>query len=40
MSEVVAAMWEVHQLHEILCTLSRVLGYSEKSITQKRFSRV
>jgi hypothetical protein len=36
--EAVAATWEVHQLREILPTASRVSGYSEKPITQKRSS--
>jgi hypothetical protein len=35
LSEAVAAMWEVHQLWEILPTASRVPDYSEKPITQK-----
>jgi hypothetical protein len=34
--EVVAAMWEVRRLREILPTASRVLVYSEKPVTQKR----
>jgi hypothetical protein len=34
----VAATWEVHRLREILPTTSRVPGYSEKPITQKRLS--
>jgi hypothetical protein len=34
--EVVAAMWEVHQLREILPIASRVSGYFEKPISQKR----
>jgi hypothetical protein len=33
--EEVAAMWEVHQLWEILPTVSRVPSYSEKPVTQK-----
>jgi hypothetical protein len=36
--KVVAAMWEVHRLWEILPTTSRVPGYSEKPVTQKRLS--
>jgi hypothetical protein len=40
LSEVVVAMWEVHQLPEILPTASRVPGYSEKPVTQKRSSHV
>jgi hypothetical protein len=37
--EEVAATWEVHQLWEILLsTATRVLGYSEKPVTQKRSS--
>jgi hypothetical protein len=36
--EAVAATWEVHQLWEILPTASRVPGYSEKPVTQKRSS--
>jgi hypothetical protein len=35
LSEVVAAMWEVQRLWEILPTTLRVLGYSENPITQK-----
>jgi hypothetical protein len=35
LSETVAATWEVHQMREILPTVSRVPGYSEKSVTQK-----
>jgi hypothetical protein len=38
--EAVAATWEVHRLQEILPTTSRLLGYSEKPITQKRLSHV
>jgi hypothetical protein len=38
LSKAVAATWEVHQLREILPTASRVPGYSEKPVTQKRFS--
>jgi hypothetical protein len=34
--EAVAATWEVHRLREILPTASRVPGYSEKPVTQKR----
>jgi hypothetical protein len=34
----VAATWELHRLREILPTASRVIGYSEKPITQKRSS--
>jgi hypothetical protein len=34
--EAVPATREVHQLREILPTASRVPGYSEKPITQKR----
>jgi hypothetical protein len=34
----VAVMWEVHRLREILPTASRVSGYSEKLVTQKRLS--
>jgi hypothetical protein len=33
MSEVVATMWEVHRLRDILPTTSRVPGYSEKHVT-------
>jgi hypothetical protein len=36
LSEAVAATWEVHRLREILPTASRVPGYSEKHVTQKR----
>jgi hypothetical protein len=36
--EAVAATWEVHQLWEILPIASRVPGYSEKPVTQKRSS--
>jgi hypothetical protein len=36
----VAAMWEVHWLWDILPTASRVPGYSEKPVTQKRSSHV
>jgi hypothetical protein len=36
MSEVVATMWEVHRLRDILPTTSRVPGYSEKHVTQKK----
>jgi hypothetical protein len=36
--EAVATMWEVHQLWDILPTASRVTGYSEKPVTQKRLS--
>jgi hypothetical protein len=35
-SEAMAAMWEVHWLREILHTASRVPGYSEKPVTQKK----
>jgi hypothetical protein len=35
LSEVVAATWEEHQLQEILSTVARVPGYSEKPITEK-----
>jgi hypothetical protein len=38
LSEAVAAMREVHQLREILPIASRVHGYSDKPITQKRSS--
>jgi hypothetical protein len=38
LSEAVVATWEVHRLWEILPTTSRVLGYSEKLVTQKRSS--
>jgi hypothetical protein len=38
LSEVVAAMWEVHPLWEILPTALRVPDYSEKPVTQKRLS--
>jgi hypothetical protein len=38
LSEVVAVTWVVHQLWEILPTASRVSGYSEKPVTQKRSS--
>jgi hypothetical protein len=34
--EAVAAMWEVHQLREILPIASRVYGYFEKPISQKK----
>jgi hypothetical protein len=37
--EVVAITWEVHQLQEIMSTASRVPGYSEKPVTQKRLYR-
>jgi hypothetical protein len=40
LSEAVAAMWEVHWLWKILPTTSRVPGYSEKPVTQKRSSHV
>jgi hypothetical protein len=40
LSEVVAATWEVQRLWEILPMTSRVLGYSENPITQKRSSHV
>jgi hypothetical protein len=36
--ETVAATWEVHQLWEILPTASRVPGYPEKPVIQKRLS--
>jgi hypothetical protein len=36
LSEAVAATWEVHRLREVLPTTSRVPGYSEKPVTQKR----
>jgi hypothetical protein len=36
--EAVVAMWEVHRLQEVLPTASRVPGYSEKPVTQKRSS--
>jgi hypothetical protein len=36
--EAVPATREVHQLWEILPTASRVTGYSEKPVTQKRSS--
>jgi hypothetical protein len=38
--EVVAATWEVHQLWEILLTASRMPGYCDKPVTQKRSSHV
>jgi hypothetical protein len=38
LSEVVTATWEAHRLREILPTASRVPGYSEKHVTQKRSS--
>jgi hypothetical protein len=38
LSEAVAGMWEVHRLQEILPTASRVPGYSDKPVTQKRSS--
>jgi hypothetical protein len=38
LSEAVAAMWEVHRLWEIIPTASRVHGYSEKHVIQKRSS--
>jgi hypothetical protein len=34
--EAVAATWEVHQLREILPTTSRVPGYSEKPVIEKK----
>jgi hypothetical protein len=38
--EVVAAIWEILRLWEILLpTVARVLGYFEKPVTQKRSSR-
>jgi hypothetical protein len=40
LSEAVAATWEVHWLRKILPTTSRVPGYSEKLVTQKRSSHV
>jgi hypothetical protein len=36
----VTAMWEVHRLWEILSTASRLPGYSENPVTQKRLSHV
>jgi hypothetical protein len=36
LSEAVATTWEVHRLRKILPTASRVPGYSEKTVTQKR----
>jgi hypothetical protein len=36
--EAIAATWDVRQLWEILPTASRVPGYSEKPVTQKRSS--
>jgi hypothetical protein len=36
--EVMAATWEVHRLWEVLPTASRVSGYSEKPVAQKRSS--
>jgi hypothetical protein len=36
--EAVVATWEVHRLRELLPTTSRVHGYSEKHVTQKRSS--
>jgi hypothetical protein len=36
--EAVVATWEMHRLREILPTASRVPGYSEKPVTQKRSS--
>jgi hypothetical protein len=38
LSEAMATTREVHQLQEILPTTSRVPGYSEKHVTQKRLS--
>jgi hypothetical protein len=38
LSEAVVVTWEVHQLRKILSTASRVPGYSEKPVTQKRSS--
>jgi hypothetical protein len=38
--EDVAAMWEVHRLWEIFPTVSRVPGYSKKTVTQKRPSHI
>jgi hypothetical protein len=40
LSEVVAALWEVHRLQEILPVASRVSDYFEKPVTQKRSSHV
>jgi hypothetical protein len=40
LSEALVATWEVHLLQEILPTASRVPGYCEKPITQKRSSHV
>jgi hypothetical protein len=36
--KVVAATWEVPRLWEILPTVSRLPGYFEKFVTQKRLS--
>jgi hypothetical protein len=38
--EAVAATWDVHRLREVLPTTSRVPGYSENPVTQKRLSLV
>jgi hypothetical protein len=38
--KVMAAMWEVHWLWEILLTALMVLGYSEKRVIQKGLSHV
>jgi hypothetical protein len=38
--EAVVAMWEVHRLREILPMTSRVPGYSENPVSQKRSSHV
>jgi hypothetical protein len=38
LAKVVVATWEVHQLWQILTTASRLHGYSEKPVTQKRSS--
>jgi hypothetical protein len=38
LSEAVTATWEVHRLQEILLTASRMPGYFEKHVAQKRSS--
>jgi hypothetical protein len=38
--EAVAATWDVHRLREVLPMTSRVSGYSENPVTQKRLSLV
>jgi hypothetical protein len=40
LSEAVAAMWEVQRLRKILPTASRVPGYSNKPVKQKRSSHI